>query len=287
VININNIIDKNLAGESSLEEEGQLKAYLLSDKVDADHSDLIPLFQYYDSASKIEAQNDIPVQVNTQDTSALIEKYWAGETSLAEERVIKNYLLSNKVADNHKDLIPLFAFFEEQEGIMMQKSIDTATITGVEQSQLDLAIEAYWAGESSLEQEGLIEDYVAAGNVKSKHAELVPLFSYFQDQKGITINKDLELDKIAVKPEPKIRFMFPKVMAVAASLALLMMFTFNFMSNESASYKNAYTEVEDPEEALEITMEALAFLGKKYDKGTKPMKYIKELEKTDVFRFTK
>ena len=183
-------------------------------------------------------------------------------------------------------MIAMFAFFEEQESAMMSKFIDISAITGEHLSELELAIESYWSGESTIEQEAMISEYVASGQVSTNHSELIPLFSYFAQEKDITLDNDLGLDKIAKQPEAKVRFMFPKVMAVAASLALLLMFTFNFMSSET-SYKNTYTEVEDPEEALEITMEALAFLGHKYDKGTKPIKYIKELEKTDVFRFTK
>ena len=284
--NIDNIIDRYLAGETSLEEEGQIKAYLLSDQVDDQHKDLIPLFQYFDLASTVDLDKNVDVAIHAQNAGVLIDKYWTGNTSLTEEKLIKEYLLSKEVAPEHQDMIAMFAFFEEQESAMMSKFIDVSAITGEHLSELELAIESYWSGESTIEQEAMISEYVASGQVSTNHSELIPLFSYFAQEKDISLDNDLGLDKIAKQPEAKVRFMFPKVMAVAASLALLLMFTFNFMSSET-SYKNTYTEVEDPEEALEITMEALAFLGHKYDKGTKPIKYIKELEKTDVFRFTK
>ena len=287
---INFIIEKYLAGKSSLEEESQIKAYLLSEEVHIDHLDLVPLFEYYGAASQFELADDTSVaDFGFQSISNLVDKYWAGNTTLAEERLIGTYLKSDKVSLEHQEMRPMFAYFEEQESLKMKGSIDLASITGQTLSDLDIAINAYWEGESSLEQETLISNYVAEGDVSAQHAELIPLFSYFAKEKAIILDKELDLG-VSRQPEaevePKVRFMFPKVMAVAASLALLLMVTFNFMEQD-ASYKNTYTEVEDPAEALEITMEALAFLGKKYDKGTKPMKYIKEFEKTEVFRFTK
>ena len=76
----------------------------------------------------------------------------------------------------------------------------------------------------------------------------------------------------------------PKLIAIAASLALLLTVSLHLFDNGDTMYKNKYTELEDPEEALEITMEALGFLSKKYEKGTEPMsKHFKNLEKTNVF----
>jgi hypothetical protein len=75
-------------------------------------------------------------------------------------------------------------------------------------------------------------------------------------------------------------------MGVAASLLLLLTVTYQQFSMDDTHYNNKYTEVENPDEALEIAIEALGFLSNKYKKGTEPMsKNLKNLEKADVFSF--
>ena len=39
---------------------------------------------------------------------SLLERYWEGETTLAEERALKNYFLSGKVDERLRDVAPLF-----------------------------------------------------------------------------------------------------------------------------------------------------------------------------------
>ena len=46
---------------------------------------------------------------------ALIEKYFAGETSLAEEEQIRNYFLQDEVADELRQYQPLFTFFQAEK----------------------------------------------------------------------------------------------------------------------------------------------------------------------------
>ena len=46
---------------------------------------------------------------------ALIEKYFAGESSLAEEEQIRNYFLQDEVADELRQYQPLFTFFQAEK----------------------------------------------------------------------------------------------------------------------------------------------------------------------------
>ena len=55
-------------------------------------------------------------------------------------------------------------------------------------------------------------------------------------------------------------------------------------------YKEKYTLLdsnEEQEEALAITLDALGFLGKKFDDGTKSLVHIKKYQKTEIFKNTK
>lgn len=146
-------------------------------------------------------------------------------------------------------------------------------------------IEKYWAGETSLEEERLIKTYFMSGNVSEEHEDMAPLFDFFSIESEITVG-DLDLDLEVTKPKPKVRRLFPRLLTIAASMAILISASMLLFNNNSTIYKNKYTELQDPEEALEITMEALGFLSNKYEQGSEPMtKYMKNLEKTVVFEF--
>lgn len=44
----------------------------------------------------------------------LLDKYWAGDTSLQEEQEIRSYFASGDVADEHKAIAPMFGLFSIQ-----------------------------------------------------------------------------------------------------------------------------------------------------------------------------
>lgn len=150
-------------------------------------------------------------------------------------------------------------------------------------------ISKYWDGESSLEEEQSLRTYLMSGEVSDEHTDLVPMFQMFEDQSSIVMDRELNMDTITgVRTldlnKRRTRYMFPKVALVAASMALLLMFTVgSFNNTQSKSYVN--NDSLEQQEAYEITKEALAFLGNKYEKGSDPMKHLKELEKTNIFSF--
>ena len=45
----------------------------------------------------------------------ILDKYWEGETSLQEEQTLHEYFNSDAVADELKDLQPLFVYFKEEQ----------------------------------------------------------------------------------------------------------------------------------------------------------------------------
>ena len=56
-----------------------------------------------------------------KDINKLMEKYWEGETTLDEEKLIKEHFASGKSSDN--TLQTLFNFFKEEKGITYKKEI--------------------------------------------------------------------------------------------------------------------------------------------------------------------
>jgi len=221
-----------------------------------------------------------------------IEKYLAGESSLEEEQLIREYVASAEIAEEHKDLVPMFDYFNTAQQTVMTKQLDISYLGDNSAESMHALVEKYWNGETSLEEEKILTGYLTSDNVHEDHLDMVPMFSFFENQNAVRMEKALDLSFVNDKSTEeakqtqkttKTRWLFPKVAAVAASMALLLMFTFNMMNSDSGNA--SYVEVQDPEEALELRMEALAFLGHNYDKGAMPMKHIKQLEKTNVFNF--
>ena len=221
----------------------------------------------------------------------IVQRYWSGETTSEEEKLLQTYLLSGQVAEEHQELVELFSFFQDQKAISYPGKLDMDKIYSSSLSPMAVLIDKYMDAESTLEEEQQIRAYLESDKVAAEHLDLIPMFQSFERSGKAKYEGALDkLEQVQSQAvNPKVRYFFPKVVGVAASLALLMMFTFNMLQQDTAykGYKGKYTEVQDPEEALEMTMDALAFLGKKYDKGTASMKYIKELEKTNVFNFKK
>ena len=218
----------------------------------------------------------------------IIQRYWSGETTQDEEQRLQAYMVSGEVADEHLDMVELFSFYADQKTMTLPGELEMEAIYSSTLSPMDALVEKYLDAATSLDEEAQLRAYLTSDKVADSHRDLIPMFEAFGAEHDTQFDGDLtELERLQIQwsQKPKVRYMFPKVVGVAATLALLMMIAFNFLQEDTSSYKGKYTELQDPEEALALTKDALAFLGKKYDKGTASMKYIKELEKTNVFNF--
>ena len=105
--NIDLLLDKYWEGETSVEDENQLKVYFQGSDIAAEHIPYQELFQWM-SYSANQSSNAIT------DMDILLEKYWEGETTINEEAVLKAYFKSEQIADQHQEFAPLFAFFDNQ-----------------------------------------------------------------------------------------------------------------------------------------------------------------------------
>lgn len=153
---------------------------------------------------------------------------------------------------------------------------------------IDNLLEKYWDGLSTLDEEKQLKDYFNSGNIDNAHKGLSPLFAYYKQESEITTDFVPDLSFTKEVSKPKVRYLIPKIIGIAASLLLLFTVTYQQFNVEDTSYNNKYTEVENPDEALAIAIEALGFLGNKYNKGTTSVsKGLKNLEKTDVFNLNK
>jgi hypothetical protein len=139
-------------------------------------------------------------------------------------------------------------------------------------------LEKYWKGETTLEEEKIIKQHFASNDTPDDN--LSSMFSFFDKEKQITYNKNIEF------PETKVfKINFYRELAVAASIVLLLGLAFLIRKNIEKPSQNqlAKYEIKDSEKAKEITKNALAMLAKNYNKGeTVLSKNIKNINKIDI-----
>ena len=151
---------------------------------------------------------------------------------------------------------------------------------------IEQLLNKYWDGTTSLEEETKLKMYFNSDQVVPEHAEIKALFQFIGEEQKITMDQELDFSLIKENKTAKSRYLWPRIMAVAASIAVLITVSLFLFDTGSTTYKYKYTELQDPDEAFAITMEALGFLSAKYEKGSEPIhKHFKNLEKTAVFNF--
>lgn len=167
----------------------------------------------------------------------------------------------------------------------------------METREISVLIDKYWGGTSTLEEESQIKAYFNSDKVDDSLLELRPLFAYFSEA-GLDSQDKLPSDYIKTEIEESndqkesdtriINLRWLRAVAAVGVLLLGAYFVFNpsFQTNEkSASISANNAEIEDVEEAYEITREALAFLSNKYTKGTDPLATLpKSINSTRIFK---
>ena len=147
-------------------------------------------------------------------------------------------------------------------------------------------LDKYWAGESTLEQESQIRAYFEGSEIDSELMQYKPLFNFYGTEKNISLERSI--DTMLPKQETKI-FTINRIRAIAATVLVVVasIFGFNYLQTNTGSGTNntIAVEVQDPEEAYALTMEALSYLSSNYEKGSGKLKKLPEaLESTIIFK---
>jgi len=164
--------------------------------------------------------------METRKVNKLLEKYWEGDTSLAEEKELSTYFNSDQVDPTLVDHKALFVYFKEASETSYAKNPST---------------------------------YIQA------------------ETKTVPLQK---------KSETKV-FSLKRLSAIAAAVLFIAaaIFGINQMDGTDKIQAGYVQEIEDVDEAYEITREALAFLSNKYQKGTDPLATLPEsIKSTRIFK---
>ena len=209
----------------------------------------------------------------------ILDNYWAGESTVEDEVLLKDYFKSGKIQEKHELYKELFVFFSEQNNITYQKENIV-----IDYSRL---LDKYWDGETSEDEEFIMKVYFCSGNVQEEHKVFVDLFEYFDTQKSITFNSQ-QSKSIDVKPKIKY-FSFRKIIYSIAAASVLLFAAVTVMKDINPDPTVQQTamvyEIEDPEEALRVTKEALALVSKKFRASQQTVREnMGSLEKAAIFK---
>jgi len=154
----------------------------------------------------------------------------------------------------------------------------------MDKQTIDAFLDKYWAGESSLEEEQSLRTYFSAGDVANAHKDAGVLFGFYNSERDIVASKAIKdmLPQNAKTSETKIRHFNWTRVAASIILIFSMLVGWNYFTAPTTNQTAAVEEISDPDEAYRVTMEALAYLSNKYDKGAKPLQTLAKVNATNI-----
>lgn len=216
------------------------------------------------------------------DINDLLEKYWEGETSLEDEHKLKEYFRNGDIHADHMPYKDMFDWMDQSSLIQYSTAVD-----------MDILLEKYWEGETSIREEEILKAYFKSRNIDAHHQEFADLFQYFDDQKGIVYpsGEQNHIPKPSDTNDAKKVKIFPfrKLLYAVAAVSVLVFGAVSVMrlveDNKKIDQTAHVIEIEDPEEALRVTKEALALVSSKFRESQQTVrKNMEPLEKAAIFK---
>ena len=148
----------------------------------------------------------------------------------------------------------------------------------MELDKIEIILEKYFDGETSIAEEKELKDYFTSSNVAQHLEQYQPLFGYFSQAKQ-------EQYKAVVPLKTEKRIIASWISIAAAVVVLLGVGTFTFM-NYNVKKSQDYGTYDDPEVAFRETQKALALISEHVNTGIESVGYINEYEqsKNKIFK---
>lgn len=150
----------------------------------------------------------------------------------------------------------------------------------MELDKLEILLEKYFEGETSIAEENQLKDYFSSSNVAQHLEQYKPLFGYFSASKQQEFKQEVPLISNS-RAKKRTRTW----LSIAASVTVLLgagMFTYFNYDNSQSQDLGTY---DDPEVAFRETQKALSLLSQNVNVGMESVQYIQEYEtaKNKVF----
>lgn len=189
----------------------------------------------------------------------LLEKFWNAETTDQEEATLKEYFNQDAVDPVFEYAKPFFVVMDESAEI----------VPDLTASVMHKLLEKYYQAETTLEEESILKSYFAQESINEELKPHAPIFRSFEMVAHVEMKKGLSIDHLKTKPTRIISLTWVKVAAAAVFFVVGGYFVMQHANQPEVKTmaKARYIEPDNPEEALEYTLKALAMVSRKYKKG--------------------
>jgi hypothetical protein len=142
----------------------------------------------------------------------------------------------------------------------------------MEFSKIEILLEKYFEGETSIAEEIELKNYFSSPNVAPHLVQYQPLFGYFSIAKEQKYTQQIPLLSIKRKAA---------WLSIAASVVIMLGIGSYLYFNANVAMENKdLGSYDDPEEALAATQKALAMLSNNVNVGVESVQYIQVYENT-------
>lgn len=264
------LLEKYWNLETSPKEEGILKSYFSGNDIAEHH------FSFKDYFESLNIQSSL-VHTLPYDIHTVLAKYWEGNSTEYEDRFIFHYFNNGEVEEDLLPFSDLFLFLQLSGNAVPTQEYTIESIT-----------EKYWEGNTSLEEEDFLRLYFQ--NKKDTHENEIyrDYFMFVNKNRETQWSKENAKPRTLGLPSKSKSLVFRKWAYAAAAIFMVTIASWFVIQNmtEADDPASAYVyEIEDPEEAYKVTMEALAMLSSKYNKSEEAFKEnISLMGKADIFR---
>jgi hypothetical protein len=142
----------------------------------------------------------------------------------------------------------------------------------MEFNKIEILLEKYFEGETSIAEEKELKDYFTSSNVAPHLEQYQPLFGYFSLAKEQKFTPEVPLHSI----KRKVAWL-----SLAASVVVMLgIGTYTYFNANTIKENQELGSYDDPEEAFAATQKALAMLSDNVNVGVESVQYIQVYEDT-------
>lgn len=197
--------------------------------------------------------------MNTQYIETLLEKFWNAETTDQDETTLKDYFSQDAVDPALAYAKPFFVVMDES----------TEMVPDLTASVMHKLVEKYYQAETTLEEESILKSYFNQDAIAEELKPHAAIFKSFDMVARVEMRKEFSISPLKNKSTRIISLTWLKVAAAAVFFIVGGYFVIQHMNQPEVKTmaKARYIEPDNPEEALEYTLKALAMVSRKYKKG--------------------
>jgi hypothetical protein len=156
-------------------------------------------------------------------------------------------------------------------------------------NNINKLLEKYWNAESSLEEEQILSQYFESDDVAKEHEQYKPLFCFYASTSKVKLENKKEIPESKPKVFSISRFAGWGVIGIAASLLILVSVGVINLNPQGKDYDQQFSfesiAITEEEEALEVTKDALAYLGVKWDNSSQIIKTnVSKMESVSILK---